>query len=1853
MKSRAKASTALLACLGIVVCATTVWAYGGVAAHIAVKDVNGNPVPGASVLYSSTGDLDAADRAVVTGSGTWLAKCANGKLLLEIQYGAKGYATLDLLLPEQLDAWVIVTLDGDGAQASVVSEKEWLFGQPTPPKAQAVQDDSQMAQAETVTVLSDAKAPRPVEIVQRGPAQPGIGVPRAECDDAIYDNGTYDYVNALWAERSLDGVVDRWIVDDVTFTTNVNITDFHWWGNEPTTFNWTGQLADFIIVADAGGAPGATVVEILSMPATRVDTGDVMFGDPVWLYTIQGFDIPLTAGTYWIGMRPVQSIPSGTGQYDKGWWTTAAPNGTAGIYVDYGLGWEVGSIYFQGVDYDVAFCVTGYMGEPPYGCCCDDFTSIDEDCVLMTDCPAESRFTSETLCADVDPLCGQITGACCNMATGDCQVVTPGECTDPDEEYQGHDTTCDPNPCPCVLQCPGGALDEPEACGEDTNGGCNDYPPAFTAISCGETFCGSLWSDTALRDLDWYEITVADFTRLTWTVESETPANALILQDPVGDCDVYDLVVLADGYSDCDKAIVTADVMPGTYIVFAGAGDFVDFPCADDTEYVGTLTCETIDPFYCPTGWSDCPGPDDWITNVTFNTINNTTGDECATDSYGDYTALSTTVARGSTHTLFVTFDSGSYTECVRAWIDWDQSWTFDAGEEYDIGSGASTTVSAAITVPVGAELGETTMRITEKYYSCAGPCDFGSYGETEDYTVVVEQAPQFGACCDGMTCTVLSPTDCATAGGVYKGDGSTCAPVNPCVGACCYPDGSCADVAGDTGCVGGTYQGDGTLCATTDCPQPGGDCGNPLAVGPLPFTDTNTNCGLGEAYDTTCLGSYDGGDDIIYELTIPPGGAGVKITMDPDVTTWTGILLDDSCPPDDTCIWSSTSSSAALHTSSCMELAEGTYYIMIDTYPSPQCIPTFDLTVETCTVCEVECPVGGIAEAEACGADTNGGCNEDPAMFEDINLDDVICGTAWGDAGTRDIDWYRFTTGENLDLTLTVTGEFGDVGVVAGFMQTTMIGSADCAYFTGYISPVGFGAECDDIIVTSGCVPAGDYVAIIMPDDFYDLPCDSNNDYTLTVSGTPCTLPLGACCLGDGSCVADVNVSTCQGQDGIFQGEGTGCDPNLCPQPIGEDCDKAILITSLPFASAHNNDESTPDGPDGTCDKYYPTSTGLMQNDVWWQWTAPMDCFATATIESGYDSIIAVRADDCVTELYCDDSGGTGDPDSLSFSAVNGTTYFFQIGDTGSYEGGGDGLFTLDCTAGTGACCFDDGSCVEVTGGDCATAGGTYSGDGTTCTPNDCPQPVPGDTCALPIAVTLPAELPYSDIGQTTVGRGDDYDDTCLGSYDGGDDILYELDVTAGVAVEITLDPKTTTWTGISLDELCPADSDCIDTSTTSSASPHGLDCVFLDPGMYYIMISTYPSPQTIPDFDLTITECTVPTGACCVLGDCVATNFDTECAGLGGEWFEGEDCSTYVCPGPEYCESGANYTADSIAEEVSISDLTNNTAGVCATYSDFTGMSASLTVDSSYTLDVWVGDCDGGSYYSKYTKAYIDWNGDFDFDDAGEEVLNSGGTSSGNPELVTGLVTVPSGAIIGDTRMRVVVRESGSDSSTQPCGNFSYGETEDYTVSISAKVGDPRGDWDDDDGDTVPNICDICEGHDDLSDADGDEVPDGCDACEGYDDSLDADGDGVPDDCDICEGYDDNQDADGDGTPDGCDGCPEDPFKIAPGICGCGIPDTDTDNDGCPDCVDECPMNDLWCTEPACGCDSTEYDNEDDDGDGFVNCFDTCAGVDDAEFGPCDDAIPTVSTWGLVVLALLLLTFGKVFFNRRRAVS
>lgn len=124
--------------------------------------------------------------------------------------------------------------------------------------------------------------------------------------------------------------------------------------------------------------------------------------------------------------------------------------------------------------------------------------------------------------------------------------------------------------------------------------------------------------------------------------------------------------------------------------------------------------------------------------------------------------------------------------------------------------------------------------------------------------------------------------------------------------------------------------------------------CDNPLVVNlpaDLPYSDVNYTCGRGDSVNTSCLDEFDNGEDILYQVNVTEEIA-VYFKVDPLGFTNTGILLDDVCPPATDCLRSSTSVVSDPHGFS-LTLSTGTYYLMIDTKPTPDCLPSFELTIE------------------------------------------------------------------------------------------------------------------------------------------------------------------------------------------------------------------------------------------------------------------------------------------------------------------------------------------------------------------------------------------------------------------------------------------------------------------------------------------------------------------------------------------------------------------------------------------------------------------------------------------------------------------------------------------------------------------------------------------------------------------------------------------------------------------------------------------------------------------------------------------------------------------------------------------
>lgn len=72
-------------------------------------------------------------------------------------------------------------------------------------------------------------------------------------------------------------------------------------------------------------------------------------------------------------------------------------------------------------------------------------------------------------------------------------------------------------------------------------------------------------------------------------------------------------------------------------------------------------------------------------------------------------------------------------------------------------------------------------------------------------------------------------------------------------------------------------------------------------------------------------------------------------------------------------------------------------------------------------------------------------------------------------------------------------------------------------------------------------------------------------------------------------------------------------------------------------------------------------------------------------------------------------------------------------------------------------------------------------------------------------------------------------------------------------------------------------------------------------------------------------------------------------------------------------------------------------------------------------------------------------------------------------------------------------------------------------------------------------------------------------------------------------------------DGACTAGDACPDDPNKVTPGVCGCGVPDVDSDFDGTLDCEDACPHHAIKTAPGTCGCAEPDIDIN---GDGVPDC-------------------------------------------------
>gem|GEM_PF-1905677 len=166
--------------------------------------------------------------------------------------------------------------------------------------------------------------------------------------------------------------------------------------------------------------------------------------------------------------------------------------------------------------------------------------------------------------------------------------------------------------------------------------------------------------------------------------------------------------------------------------------------------------------------------------------------------------------------------------------------------------------------------------------------------------------------------------------------------------------------------------------------------------------------------------------------------------------------------------------------------------------------------------------------------------------------------------------------------------------------------------------------------------------------------------------------------------------------------------------------------------------------------------------------------------------------------------------------------------------------------------------------------------------------------------------------------------------------------------------------------------------------------------------------------------------------------------CVGLEGDEFEENNCKIKLVSHdtPFYCIPTSGCSFGDGFESFTLNSIENLNSGCSVDgYGDFTNMIAELLAGETYTL-TW-----SSGYGTNFASLWIDLDQDLTFD-AEERLIANYELEVGNNTYSTE-ITIPEHANEGQTTLRI--RAQWIQEVNDPCEDYSFGETEDYSVFIT----------------------------------------------------------------------------------------------------------------------------------------------------------------------------------------------------------
>ncbi|UCE59602.1 MAG: hypothetical protein JSU63_19430 [Phycisphaerales bacterium] len=421
-------------------------------------------------------------------------------------------------------------------------------------------------------------------------------------------------------------------------------------------------------------------------------------------------------------------------------------------------------------------------------------------------------------------------------------------------------------------------------------------------------------------------------------------------------------------------------------------------------------------------------------------------------------------------------------------------------------------------------------------------------------------------------------------------------------------------------------------------------------------------------------------------------------------------------------------------------------------------------------------------------------------------------------------------------------------VGVCSDVLESECLGEEPYSRLEGgYFH--GERTTCAEVVCNFGacCLACGDCKGPYTPEA-----CDVEPKSMAHWPGADCLDPqepdalcpeiTGACC--DGDVCQELCIEDCDAIGGVYQGDGTGCDPNICVGACCHDdqCDDLTDSVCFRFFGKHVVPGTTcftsEPGCGGACCSDFGCASGFTRAECTEEQGVPGAVYLGDGVACSGDCPDPAEVVSCclpdgscitTTPAFCDEPWVQGKAGALGSSCASTT-----------------------CTV--GACCYGDADCEEITAWSCVKRGGIPEAPGTTCDPLPCTASVLG-ACCLPDGVC-------EDLGEEQCSDREG---------------VYQGDATTCGADTCALYGACCLPSGECLENIIEAD--CIDLGGTAHHDPGATLCVDV--------------------------ECPDNRGACCTKTGTCQFILEDDCLDLaGGATFVGGGCfGLNTCPAGACC--------------------------------------------------------------------------------------------------------------------------------------------------------------------------------------------------------------------------------------------------------------------------------------------------------------------------------------------------------------